>query len=171
MKLLYKPFPVVAFEVQGPFLPLRASKGSCKGRIFGRDCDKSLKSYPPCYSQSLLPTDFTPPPPLSKRCLKLFCNVNIVYRILKSQDYAQKAETSTKLCVHEFGFWRNISTKFILHRKWSPCTPPPPQRGQNWPFRILFYWHFHLRKVRKDLLMMLGNYFDPKLLNHYSCCF
>ena len=53
---------------------------------------KSLKSFPPCYSQSTLITD--PPPPLpSKNGLKLVCNVNIVYGNLKSEnskDYAQK---------------------------------------------------------------------------------
>jgi hypothetical protein len=48
------------------------------------------KSFPPCYSQSPLPMDFTPPPP----CLKRVCNVkNTVYGNLKSensQGYAQK---------------------------------------------------------------------------------
>ncbi len=51
--------------------------------------DKSLKSFPSCYSQPLLLTDFTP----SKSGLKLVCNVNIVNGNLKSensQDYAQK---------------------------------------------------------------------------------
>jgi hypothetical protein len=32
-----------------------------RGRILGRNWDKSLKSFPPCYSQSPLLTDFTPP--------------------------------------------------------------------------------------------------------------
>ncbi len=39
--------------------------------------------------------------------MKRVCNVNLVYRNLKSensQDYAQKVETSTKLYIHEFGF-------------------------------------------------------------------
>jgi hypothetical protein len=46
-----------------------------------------------------------PPPPHSTSCLKLVCNVNIVYENLKSensQDYVQKTH-STKLNVHEFG--------------------------------------------------------------------
>ena len=55
---------------------------------------KSLKSFPPCYSQSTLITD--PPPPLpSKNGLKLVCNVNIVYGKLKSDnsnDYTQKPQ-------------------------------------------------------------------------------
>jgi hypothetical protein len=49
------------------------------GRILGRNWGKSLRSFPPCYSQSPLLTDFTPPPPPpSKNGLKLVCNVNIV---------------------------------------------------------------------------------------------
>ncbi len=33
------------------------------GRILGGNWDKRLKSFPPCYSQSPLLKDFTPPPP------------------------------------------------------------------------------------------------------------
>ncbi len=48
--------------------------------------DKSLKSFPPCYSQS--------PPPLSKSGLKLVCYVNIAYgfKSENSQDYAPKPQ-------------------------------------------------------------------------------
>jgi hypothetical protein len=55
--------------------------------------DKSLKSFPPCYSWSPLLIDFIilhPPPPRKIR-LKLVCNVKIVYNYKKphvSQDYA-----------------------------------------------------------------------------------
>jgi hypothetical protein len=69
-----------------------------RGRILGRNWEKSLKSFSPCYSNSQSPqlTDFTPsPPPLSKSGLKLVCNVNIVYGNLNSensQDYAQKPQ-------------------------------------------------------------------------------
>jgi hypothetical protein len=35
-----------------------------RGRILGRNCDKSLESFPPCFSQSPLLTD--PPPPPAK---------------------------------------------------------------------------------------------------------
>ncbi len=65
-----------------------------RGRILGRNWDKSLKSFPPCYSLSPLITDFTLPP-LSKSGLKLVCNVNIVYGNFKSkdcQDYSQKPQ-------------------------------------------------------------------------------
>jgi hypothetical protein len=34
-----------------------------RGRILGRNWDKSLRSFPPCYSQSHLLMDFAPPPP------------------------------------------------------------------------------------------------------------
>ncbi len=75
-----------------------------RGRILGRYWKKNLKSFPPCYLQSPLQTDLSPPPfpPPSKSGLNLVSNVNIVYGNLKSensQDYAQK------LYVHEFGFW------------------------------------------------------------------
>jgi hypothetical protein len=63
------------------------------GRILGRNWDKSLKRFPPCYSQSSLLTDFTTP--FEQKGLKLVCNVNIVYRNLQfehSQDYAQKPQ-------------------------------------------------------------------------------
>ncbi len=63
-------------------------KGST-GRILGRNWDKSLKSFPPCYSLSPLLTYFTlphpPPPPRNKSGLKLVCNVTIVYGNLKNQ--------------------------------------------------------------------------------------
>ncbi len=77
-----------------------------RGQIRGRNWDKSLNSFPACYSQSLLLTDFTPPPPpSSKSGLKLVCKVNIVYGNLmyeNSQDYAQKPKK--KLYVHEFAY-------------------------------------------------------------------
>ncbi len=67
-----------------------------RGRILGRNWDKS---FPPCYAQSTLltggapPPPPIPPPPPSKTSLKLVCNVNIVYRNLKSensQDYVHE---------------------------------------------------------------------------------
>ncbi len=67
-----------------------------RGRILGRNWDKSRKSFPPCYSHSSLLMDFIfSPHPLTKSSLKLFCNANIVYGNLKSensQDYAQKPQ-------------------------------------------------------------------------------
>ncbi len=39
----------------------------CRGRIVGRNWDDSLKNFPPCYSQSTLLMDFTPPPPCKRK--------------------------------------------------------------------------------------------------------
>ncbi len=78
--------------------------GSClwaqmnRGRILGRNWDKSLDSFLHCYSQSPLLTDFVPPhppplPPEQKKWVETGCNVNIVYGNLKpenSEDCAYK---------------------------------------------------------------------------------
>jgi hypothetical protein len=69
-----------------------------RGRILGRNGDKSLKNFPPCYSLSSLLIDSTPPSPWSKIGLKLVCKVNIVHGSLKSenfQDYAQKPQRNS----------------------------------------------------------------------------
>jgi hypothetical protein len=66
-----------------------------RGRILGGNWDKSLQSFPPCYSQSPLLTDLTPPPPWAKVIWNWFVIVNIEYRNLKSgnsQDYARKPQ-------------------------------------------------------------------------------
>ncbi len=71
-----------------------------RGRILGRNWDKSLKSFPPCYSQSPLVTDFIPPPP-SKSGLKLVCYVNVVYGNLKSEnskDYTPRKQKPQRNC-------------------------------------------------------------------------
>jgi hypothetical protein len=60
-----------------------------EGRILVRKWDKSLESFPPCFSEA------PPPHPPSKSGLKLVCDVNIVHGNLKSencQDYAQKPQ-------------------------------------------------------------------------------
>jgi hypothetical protein len=59
-----------------------------RGRILGRNGDKMLRVFLIAYSQSS--NEFTPSLPLSKSNLKLVCNVNNLYRNLKSknsQDY------------------------------------------------------------------------------------
>ncbi len=67
-----------------------------RGRILGRNWDKS-PSFPPCYSQLPQLTEFTlPRPPLSESGLKigLHCK-QCIYVNLKSknsQDYAQKPQ-------------------------------------------------------------------------------
>jgi hypothetical protein len=63
--------------------------------------DKSPKSCPPCYSQSPLLMDLTPPPsPRAKVIWNWFVNiVNENLQSENSQDYAQSVQY-----VHEFGF-------------------------------------------------------------------
>jgi hypothetical protein len=66
-----------------------------RGQILGRNWDKSLNSFPPCYLQSPLLTDFNPLFLSKKSGLKLICAVNIVHGNLKSensQDYALKPQ-------------------------------------------------------------------------------
>jgi hypothetical protein len=81
------------------------------GRIHRRNWDKSLKSFPPYYSQSPLLTGFTtPPPPPTKSGLKLVCNVNIIYGKPQVWELSRSCpETSTTLYVHEFGFRTIVS--------------------------------------------------------------
>ncbi len=115
-----------------PAKPYRTEEThSCKvnrGRILGRHWDKSLKSFPPCYSQSPLLTNLPPPhpPPLSRSGLKLVCNVDILYGKLKSeysQDYAQKPQRYCTFMISASGvnlFWRNCTRKENLtHRRQS----------------------------------------------------
>ncbi len=67
-----------------------------KGRILCRNWDKSLKSFPTCYSQVTSTNRFYPPPsPREKVVWNWFVNVNIVYGNLKSEnspDYAHKPQ-------------------------------------------------------------------------------
>ncbi len=107
------------------------------GRIHGRNCDKSLKSFPPCYSQSPLLTDFTPlpPPPPGKSGLKLVCEVNIVYPSLKSEN-SQETHKPQRNCTFMYSasggllqtstftdVFGNMVTSTILSRVFSPLLP------------------------------------------------
>jgi hypothetical protein len=101
------------------------------GRILGRNWDKSLKSFPPRYSQSPLLTDLNPPSP-SKGDFKLVCNLSILYGNLKSensQDYAH-AETSTKLTFMNSASGQGrifavgtIQCTLFLSSIYTACTP------------------------------------------------
>ncbi len=87
-----------------------------RGRILGRNWDKSLQSFPPYQSQSPLLADFTPLL-LEQKWFEtgLWCEHCIVHWNLKSknsQDNAQKP--LTKLCVYEFGFW-SVLQKWKTH--------------------------------------------------------
>ncbi len=57
--------------------------------VFG---EKSLKSSPPCYSQSSLLTNLLPPPLLEQKWFETGLYLNIVYRDKSenSQDYVLK---------------------------------------------------------------------------------
>ncbi len=71
-------FQAVLFTAISWFLSV-LDRSDTRGRIHRRNWDKSLKRFPPCYSQSPLLIDFTPPPPPpDKSGWKLACNVNIV---------------------------------------------------------------------------------------------
>ncbi len=63
----------------------RRASDTTGGRILERNWDKSLKSFPSCYSQSPLLTDFTSPP-LEQSDLKPVCKVNIVHGNLKPEN-------------------------------------------------------------------------------------
>jgi hypothetical protein len=99
-----------------------------RGWILGRSWDNSLKSFPPCYSQLPLLTDFTPlptsPPHLRKSGLKLVCNVNIVHGNLNSvdsQDYAQKPQQICMFMNTASGqkntCYRTESKQYVVERK------------------------------------------------------
>jgi hypothetical protein len=94
-------------------------RGPSRGRILGRNWDKSLKSFPSCYSQLQLLTVTAPHPPSSKSGLKLVCNVKTLYRIWKPHvwDFSSlcRPETSTKLYVHENGFRKGLIDTPTLH--------------------------------------------------------
>jgi hypothetical protein len=84
-----------------------------RGRFLGRNWDKNLQSFPPCYLQFPSPLPLPTPHPPSKSDLKL------VYGILESensQDYLCP-ETSTKWYVHEFvgSSWNPKEASFLFH--------------------------------------------------------
>jgi hypothetical protein len=56
--MLYFHFVIIRFEQITKYLELDQL---IRGRILGRNWDESLKSFPLCYAQSPLLTDFTPP--------------------------------------------------------------------------------------------------------------
>jgi hypothetical protein len=95
--------------------------GAKRGRILGRNWDKSLKSFPPCDSQSspLYTNGFysPPPPPWAKVVWNWFSNVNIhcIGKPQVSELSRLCPETSTKLYVHEFGLdWLDITVSPVF---------------------------------------------------------
>jgi hypothetical protein len=79
------------------------------GRILGRNWEKSLNSFPPCYSQSSLLTDFTPPPlPPGQKWFET--GKPKVWELSRLCP-----ETSTKLYVHEFCFHIRTNIVYVPH--------------------------------------------------------
>jgi hypothetical protein len=108
-----------AQELQQNFMFMNSARGFLRPNSWS-NWDKSLKSFPPCYSQSPPLTDFTPSSPLSKRDLKLVCNVNIVYWKPQVRELSRLCqEISTKLYVHEFGFKIGLR---LLHVQVKPLS-------------------------------------------------
>jgi hypothetical protein len=110
----HSPHPTALSYSQSTFISLLFPS---RGRILGHNCnwDKSLESFPLCYSQSPLLTDLTPPPPLSESCMTLVYNVNIVYEPQVGELSRLCLEASTKLYVHEFGFRLDYLPKCITY--------------------------------------------------------
>ncbi len=81
----------------------------------GLNWDKSLKSFPPCWSQSPRLTDFTPhPPPPRKSGLKKHCIRNL--KSENSQEYAQKPQWNCTFMNLASGFKYLVCP---LSKKWT----------------------------------------------------
>ncbi len=105
-----------------------------RGRILGRNWDKSLKNVPPCNSQSPL---LAIPPPLRKRGLKLVWS--IVYANLKSENSQDYAINLNEIA----SSWIRLQYSHILY---SCKYPPSIFRGQylrQWKQFLLcvFLWY------------------------------
>ncbi len=122
-------FFLTVYEVStNPILPLISGFAGCNSgdRILGRNWDKSLKSFPPCYSQSPLLTDFNLST-LEQKWFEMVCNVNIVYENLQSdnsQDYAQKPKQNCTQVIENVLF-NNQRLKFKIERE---NAAPPPEK-------------------------------------------
>jgi hypothetical protein len=74
------------YSVLDPAEPPRLAISPSRGRILGRNWDKSLQNFPPCYTSTNGFYSLPLSPPLSKSGLKLVCIVNILYGSLKSEN-------------------------------------------------------------------------------------
>ncbi len=91
-----------------------------RGRILGRNPDKSLKSFPPCKSQS--PLQLCLEISISSNSRNLFTISRVQLKSIKKPQVWGNSrlcpETSTKLYVHELGF----------------CSPLYIEKQKMWPF-------------------------------------
>ncbi len=91
------------------------------GQILRRNWDKNLKSFHPCYSQSSLLTDFTPPPPPSNSGFELVCKKNL--KSDNSLDYCQKPQQNCTFMTSAFG--QIIVSLTVQSIPWIRCNPVP----------------------------------------------
>jgi hypothetical protein len=94
-----------------------------RGRILGRNWDKSLTSFPPCYSQSPLLTDFTSPTPWSEVAR------NILYGNLNSQRNCAFMNSASGFLIST----NHNKTSFF----WSHCAFPSQRTTKTWAIRLL----------------------------------
>jgi hypothetical protein len=114
MVIIWK-FNLLSFSTFVSYCAYRAYQ--FRGRIPGRNSDKSLKTFPPCYSQSPLVYSFAFE-------ISIYSNSRNL-KSENSQDYAQKPqvwelkrlcpEPLTKSYVHEFGFSRIPIAQLIFY--------------------------------------------------------
>ncbi len=106
------------------------------GRILGRNRDKSLKSFPPRFSQSSPLTDFTSPSSLSKSGL---------YRNFKSensQDYAQKPQRNctfmNSASAHDVQSFVHLNFRLLsfMARAFFLAEDKKPWNGAKFPFHV-----------------------------------
>jgi hypothetical protein len=102
-----------------------------RGRILGRNWDKSLKSFPPCYSQSPLPTDFTLPP-WAKVVWNWFVMETVYMETSSLRTLQIKPRNFNEIVrswIRLLHLWNWISTfynsSFLSHSP-PPSSPPPP---------------------------------------------
>ncbi len=148
------------------------------GRILGRNWDNSLKSFPPCYSQSPLQLCLEISISSNSRNLLQFlyfsyCTLkrrneeNLIETIPPSIQKPQVwelsrlcPETSTKLYVHELGFWakssRPESYANYQYMILGPCNlMKPRQWGEFWSENLTVYvWEctVHYNTVNRESL-------------------
>ncbi len=123
---------------RGPYL-----KRLPRGRILGWNPDKNLNSFPPCYSQSYLQLGLEISISSNSCSLLRISTIKLLYTgkekggkpdrkpypfpyVLRNLQFWELLrlcpETSTKLYVHEFGFWSGGSDYHYACLKWCQCT-------------------------------------------------